>query len=287
MADPLDDETVTMRGAIDLEIGRPDSGDSGFVSGLYDTLAFWLASFCFVLITFGWSLCAAFIVWLLPRRIGTRVGQWGIMVCFRIQVAVMGLTGRIFCDVSELDALRADGGLVIAPNHPSLLDVVLVTSRLSRVTCIMKANLWDNVLLGGGARLARYIRNDSPSGMVKLAVDEIRRGSQLLVFPEGTRTVHRPVNRFKGGFALIAQRAGVPVQTVFIETNSPFLGKGWPVWRRPAMPLCYRVRLGRRFTVSGDVKAFSTMLEAYFENEMRVRSEARSGCAGQEPPGED
>ena len=99
----------------------------------------------------------------------------------------------------------------------------------------MKAKIWDNPVLGGGARLAGYIRNDSPRGMVRQAASELRAGHSLLVFPEGTRTRSRPVNRFKGGFALIAKRAGAPVQTVFIETDSPFLGKGWPAFKRPAL----------------------------------------------------
>ena len=111
----------------------------------------------------------------------------------------------------------------------------------------MKAKIWDNPVLGGGARLAGYIRNDSPRGMVRQAASELRAGHCLLVFPEGTRTRSRPVNRFKGGFALIAKRAGAPVQTVFIETDSPFLGKGWPAFKRPRFPVVYRVRLGERF----------------------------------------
>jgi 1-acyl-sn-glycerol-3-phosphate acyltransferase len=104
--------------------------------------------------------------------------------------------------------------------------------------------------------------------MVKLAVEEIRAGSQLLVFPEGTRTVAGPVNPFKGGFALIAKHAGVPVQTVFIETNSRYLGKGWPVHRMPRLPLYYRVRLGPRFTVDRDVKAFNAELEGFFREQL-------------------
>jgi 1-acyl-sn-glycerol-3-phosphate acyltransferase len=124
-------------------------------------------------------------------------------------------------------------------------------------------------LVGGAARLARYIRDHSPRSMVKLAVEEIASGSQLLVFPEGTRTVRDPVNQFKPGFALIAQRAGVPVQTVFIETDCPFLGKGWRWWRGPRFPVCYQVRLGRHFMVNGAARAFSAMLDAYFEDELR------------------
>jgi hypothetical protein len=98
----------------------------------------------------------------------------------------------------------------------------------------MRAELWNDILLGGGARLARHIRNHSPRSMVKLAVEEIGR----------------------------ARRAGVPVQTVFIETDSPFLGKGWQWWRRPRFPVRYQVRLSRRFMVDGDARAFSAMLEA-------------------------
>jgi 1-acyl-sn-glycerol-3-phosphate acyltransferase len=190
------------------------------------------------------------------------------MYCFRFFLGCLRATGLFRCDLRALDALRAEPGLVIAPNHPALIDVVLITSRLPRVTCIMKAELWDSPLLGGSARLARYIRNDSPVSLVRLAAREVKQGSQLLVFPEGTRTVKPPVNAFKGGFALIAKHAGVPVQTVFIETNSRYLGKGWPLYRMPALPLYYRVRLGQRFTVEGDVKAFTARLEAYFANQL-------------------
>jgi 1-acyl-sn-glycerol-3-phosphate acyltransferase len=99
-------------------------------------------------------------------------------------------------------------------------------------------------------------------------VAELGRGSQLLIFPEGTRTVQQPVNPFKGGFALIAKQAAVPVQTVFIETNSPYLSKGWSIFQMPELPLFYRVRLGRRFTVTDNIKVFNQELEEYFAQEL-------------------
>ena len=39
--------------------------------------------------------------------------------------------------------------------------MMLVVARLPRGVCVMKAELLRNVFLGAGARLARYIRNDS------------------------------------------------------------------------------------------------------------------------------
>jgi hypothetical protein len=67
---------------------------------------------------------------------------------------------------------------------------------------------------------------------------------------------------------LIAKHAGTPLQTVFIETDSPFLGKGWPLLRMPPLPLVYRARLGRRFRIQGDVRASITDLEVYFRQEL-------------------
>lgn len=205
---------------------------------------------------------------LLPRAAGSRLARSVIGALFRGFLGLLRSVGLLQIDVSALDQLREERGLIVAPNHPCLLDAVLVISRIPRVACIMKAQIWDNPVLGGGARLAGYIRNDSTQGMLRQAVAELRAGSALLVFPEGTRTRTPPVNRFKGGFAVVAKHAGAPIQTVFIETDNPFLGKGWPAFKPPRFPLVYRVRLGERFVVTGDVRTFLTELESYYRREL-------------------
>lgn len=205
---------------------------------------------------------------LLPRRLGAWLGRNMIGWQFRSYLGMLEATGIVRLDLRALDILSGERGLLVAPNHPSLLDAVLIISRLPGMTCIMKAKIWDNPFLGAGARLAGYIRNDSPGKMVRLATAELQAGQQLLVFPEGTRTRNGRLNEFKGGFALIARKAGAPVQTVFIETNSAFLGKGWPLLKMPNLPLYYRARLGRRFHVTGDVKVFLAELEAYYRKEL-------------------
>ena len=92
----------------------------------------------------------------------------------------------------------------------------------------------------------------------------------LLLFPEGTRTLSDTVNPFKGGFSLIAQKSGAPIQPVFIEANTNFLGKKWPLWKKPSFPLVYRTTLGERFNVEKkqDHRAFTKELESYFKTKM-------------------
>jgi 1-acyl-sn-glycerol-3-phosphate acyltransferase len=236
---------------------------------LYGGLMLFAVSF------FMFSAVALLIYPLLPRAAGTRFGRNAVMLMFRSYLAVLKATGMFRFDLAALDALRDEGALVIAPNHPSLIDAILIGSRLPRMVCIMKAGLQDNPILGGGARLAGYISDDLRLNMIRSAAAALRNGNQLLMFPEGTRT--RPYARchFKGGYALIAKKAGVPVQSVILETNSHFLGKGWPLFRKPVFPVVFTARLGRRFEVRGDVKAAVTDMERYQRDALAAETPLR------------
>lgn len=236
---------------------------------IFEYAVFYLGLIWFGVICLCWTLIAVILHPLLPHNIGLKIGRLGIMGGFRLFLKTLELSGRFRFDLAELDALRDEQSLIIAPNHPSLWDAVLVASRLPDVACVMKAEIIGNIFLGAGARLARYIRNESLRQMIVLAVTDLQRGSHVLLFPEGTRTVHPPIGPLKGGIAVIAQRAGAPVQTVFIETDSPFLTKGWPVYKLPPLPMAYRVRLGKRFEAPASSAAFMTELEQYFLQEMK------------------
>ena len=75
--------------------------------------------------------------------------------------------GLMRIDSDALDVLGRDAGLIIAANHPSMLDAMLVVARVPRGICIMRASLMRNPFLGAGARLARYIRNEPPRAMIR------------------------------------------------------------------------------------------------------------------------
>lgn len=198
------------------------------------------------------------------KRVGRRLATLG----FRSYLRALTACGAARFDLSALDALRDAGPLVIVANHPGLLDAPMVVSRLGDVTCVLKASLLRSPFWGAGSRLAGYIPNDWFLGSVNLAVDELRRGHQLLLFPEGTRTAAAPLGEFRGGAALVAHRAGVPVQAIFIEQDSGFLGKQRRLLSRPDMPMRFRVRLGRRFDAPADPRAFTRGLRAYFLEEL-------------------
>lgn len=251
---------------------------------VYDPAVFYLCLAEFVLLSLTWSLLASLLRLLLPQRLGQRVGRLGVMLSCRLFLATLTLSGRFHFDLRPLDALRHENAMIIAPNHPSLWDAVMMASRLPDVACIMKAAILDNVLLGGGARLSRYIPNNSIRGMICLALDNLRTGSHVLLFPEGTRTVTPPIGRITGAVGVIACRAQAPVQTVLVDTSSRFLSKGWPAWRKPDLPLTYRVRLGRRFDAPTNSAAFVSELQHYFSASLSQAAPAPGAVGDDAPP---
>jgi len=211
-----------------------------------------------------WNLLALPLHLLLPRALGRRIGRAAIARGYRLYWWAAAAVGMVRLHADALDVLADEPGLIVVANHPSMLDALMLVAHLPKGVCIMKASLMRNPFLGAGARLARYIRNDPAPAMVRLAVQDLRDGGHLVLFPEGTRTTRAPLNALRPGFTLIAQRAGVPIQTVFIDTDSPYLGKGWPLWRLPPLPIVFSVRLGRRFQPAADHAALLSEIEAYF-----------------------
>lgn len=239
-----------------------------FLLNIYDCMVIYLCQVWLGILCLAWTPFAVILHLLLPASRGRALGRYAIMGIFRLYLATLSLSRRFSFDLEALDALRDEPSLIIAPNHPCLLDALMVISRLPNVACVLKAELMNNIFLGAGARLARFIRNEPVRRMIRLAVRDFDCGSHLLLFPEGTRTTSRPINPLKGSIGLIALHAQTPVQTVLIETNSEYLGKGWSFFRKPPMPIHYRVRLGRRFEPPQQTRSFMLELEQYFADEL-------------------
>ena len=231
------------------------------------------------LICFAWALVTVLLLPLMTIDAGRRAGRRGAMYCFRAWLAVMEALGAWRLDFSELDRLRGAGPLILAPNHPSLLDAVFVISRLPDTVCVMKGSLARNFLFAPAARLARYVPNDSLLRLISRATPELERGGQLLLFPEGTRSVGT-LGAFTEAVGAVSRRTRVPVQALVIEDETGFLGKSWPLARIPEFPLAYRVRLGRRFDPPADVRSFTAELERYFTRELAAGSAESQVPAG-------
>ena len=210
---------------------------------------------------------------ILPRRIGENLGRTLLHQLFRKFVVYLRVSDLVHADLTALDRLgKINEPFIAAPNHTSLWDVVFIIARLPQAICVIKKSILLNPLLGGGARLAGYIANDAITRLIRNASESLGRGGQLLLFPEGTRTAPdaRWINPLKGGCAIIAIRAQVPVYPIFIRSNTRFLQKGWPLWRRPVFPIQISFDLGEPLIPQpGETsQSFNERLAAVYEHEL-------------------
>ena len=225
------------------------------------------------------SLALGFLVaglFLLPCRRQpwvARLGQRWLRRAFTLYVRVLVGFGIVTIEYTGFEKLaQQSGGYIVAPNHPAMWDVVFLLSRLDPMTCIFKASLIRNPLFFGGAMLAGLIPNAPAIRMVKRAVEVLGSGGRMLFFPEGTRTrKHEGVlNALQGSMSLVAKQSQVPVWPVWVQTDSDYLSKGWPVWRLPRKKTHLRMRLGDPVICGVDesVIDFNARLRACYLNSL-------------------
>ncbi len=221
---------------------------------------------------FGVASLASPLLWIVWKvsRFPAEAGQRILRALFRFYVWWMRTTGMLRLEVSGLDELKDLRGAILVSNHPALLDAVFLLAHLPPSACVMRAGLLWNPVLGGSALAAGYITNDSGPGFVRQGIKKILAGENLLVFPEGTRTVSRPVNGFKNGFALVAVRTGAPVRALVVEYDGTHLTKGVSLFTPADVPLRFKIRVGSVFEpVPGEsAPGFSRRIESWYREEL-------------------
>jgi len=211
-------------------------------------------------------------------RTCTRRARTLIRHAFRLFVGLMCALGAISLDVRGAERLRRKGILALA-NHPSLIDVVILGGLLPQANCIVKARLWQNVFTRGPVLAAGYISNRESGQLIEECVAALRRGENLLVFPEGTRTPPDGSIRLLRGAAQIAVRAGCPVAPVVIRVSTPHLTKRDAWYRVPPVRPHYVVEVKDDIDVEGTAgnadrqglaaRRLTAWLQDYFMKETR------------------
>jgi len=157
------------------------------------------------------------------------------------------------------DKLPPDGPVIVAANHVSNWDPIIVAAALSRPVCFMaKVELFNNVFLGKllTALHAFPVRRGSADRRaIKQALDILDDGKVLGIFPEGARKKLKPDTQVQAGVALLALKSGakvVPMACIGTDKDFPI---GW------FQPLVVRVGDPINLDKYRNEKITSTLLE--------------------------
>lgn len=127
-------------------------------------------------------------------------------------------------DVKGLENVP-DEPVVLCPNHSSWWDPILVIAALRRdypLVVMAKNQLFRIPVLNTFLRKLGVFpvdRGNADIGALKRAIQGLKDGWSLMLFPEGTRVKKGRRLTPKGGAAMIAIRSGVRMIPVFIGTT--------------------------------------------------------------------
>ena len=127
-----------------------------------------------------------------------------------------------------------DGPFILAPNHQSFYDGLFVSAFLKNK--VMKntyfyakekhvRNRWVRALANRNNVIIMDINRDLKHSLQKLA-EVLKKGKNIIIFPEGTRTNDGRLGKFKKAFAILSREMNVPIVPVSIKGAYEALPKG-------------------------------------------------------------
>ena len=150
--------------------------------------------------------------------------QRTVNISFYVFIGLMHRLGVMTYEIVGLEKLNRPGQLIVA-NHPTLVDVVFLLSRIRQASCIVKASLWHNPAMRGPILNAGYISNADSETMLAACSAWLQAGGAMVIFPEGTRSVPGQVYRFQRGAAAIALQAASSITPVTLTCSPGTLSK--------------------------------------------------------------
>ncbi|MBL4576724.1 MAG: 1-acyl-sn-glycerol-3-phosphate acyltransferase [Opitutaceae bacterium] len=199
---------------------------------------FFATAFCFTI--FGISGILMTVFWLPIYRLKYRdeqtrqkASRYLVHIAFKYFIGLMYCMGVSKVTTSKIDTLANIKGKIVIANHPCLIDVVVLISLIPNANCVVKQSLWKNIFTRGALTSAGYLNNADPQKLIDDCRDSLNQGSNLIIFPEGTRTKPGSSLTFQRGAANLALRAEANFQRVLIQISPPALTKGWPWYKIP------------------------------------------------------
>lgn len=165
-----------------------------------------------------------------------------------VRGALAGLLRVVFrLEIDGRERIPSRGPVILAPNHRSLIDIPVAAATTKRKVWFMaKEELFaSRVSSALITRLGAFpVRRGRPDrAPLQRALELLRQGEVVGIFPEGTRTPGARFDDLEEGFAYIALRTGAPVLGVAISgTEAVF-----PPGKKLPQLVTIRVKIGEPF----------------------------------------
>jgi 1-acyl-sn-glycerol-3-phosphate acyltransferase len=140
----------------------------------------------------------------------------------------------VHLEVRGQENLKKGQAVLYIGNHASIFDVILVYPLLPGLTGFLAKKELNHVpILNLWLRRINGLfldRTDPKQGLqtILTAIDYVKKGISIFIFPEGTRTKDGKLGEFKAGSFKVATRTKCPIIPVAIENTADIVRKHMP-----------------------------------------------------------
>jgi 1-acyl-sn-glycerol-3-phosphate acyltransferase len=148
--------------------------------------------------------------------------RWGRLILF---------AGGVKTEIQGMEQIDPSRSYIIMANHRSYFDIFLLCLSPVLIRWMAKKELFKIPVFGSILRWIGAIEVDRENkskaySSIKQAVQKIKNGATVLIFPEGTRSATGELLPFnKGGFSL-AIISGAPILPITIKGSHKIMTKG-------------------------------------------------------------
>lgn len=141
--------------------------------------------------------------------------------------------------IEGTEHLRKHKSYVLVANHASLADIICLFTIGHQFKWLAKKSLFRVPFLGWAMSVMRYIplergRHGSIRESYQEALDWLRKGVSVLIFPEGTRSRTDEMGIFKSGAFRLAIESGEPLLPIVLAGTRNVISKGAAGFGRPS-----------------------------------------------------
>jgi len=192
---------------------------------VFKSIIVWIVGIVFIVVFFP----VTFLVWLLALSFDRerKITHWlltyqGLIMSRIVPIWKIKIEGRE-------KALNGSTYIIIS-NHQSILDIMLIHCLWYRFKWISKIENMKLPVLGWYLRMADYITVDrgnkeSKEEMLEKCYRCLKRGTSIMIFPEGTRSLDKEIAFFKRGAFQLAINAEKPILPILIDGTGGILPK--------------------------------------------------------------
>lgn len=204
-----------------------------------------LCAFCFFVFGLGCVLVSSaifpIILLLYKSDKQRRIFVNTIHITWRAFVWLMCVLRLIKVKCNSRSELKKLKGTIVIANHPSLIDVVILVSLIPNSVCVVKNSLFHNVFVRKVIQKIYLSNTMQPDEFITRAADVLNNDYNIIIFPEGTRTIpNRPVHLHRG-FAYLQIATKKDILPIKIVNSPAILGKLQKWWHVGNKPSIYNI----------------------------------------------